>query len=116
MIIQLDSGNFPTFVNLYLIYVFTGLLPVYIHNFPLLFHRKRYTARQAIIHSYGDFEEDNDDDDSGRVDGRDPKELEPEIENEVMVSMSFPPAKKPCKCGSTTHSRTSHKQCPMRKK
>lgn len=35
------------------------------------------------------------------------------VHKEINDSTSDPETKKPCKCGSTEHQRTSHKSCPL---
>ena len=74
--------------------------------------RKRWVKRQEIRHDYGeeDGEDDPEVDDSAGA-----REL---ISNS---SVSGPnraviiASKKKCKCGSATHLRTSHRECPMNK-
>ena len=74
--------------------------------------RKRWVKQQEIRHDYG--EEDGEDD--------------PEVDDSTGArellgssSVSGPDraviiaSKKKCKCGSTTHLRTSHRECPMNK-
>ena len=78
--------------------------------------------RQRIVHSYGDDE-----------DITDPAELQAELEEHMQagtVPNHIPsPCRMPnpsdvevvlggkkCKCGSSTHQRTSHKNCPLKKK
>ena len=89
--------------------------------------RKQWAKRQKILHQYGE-EEDNDDssDDGG-------SETPPAIAGQELVDDAMlvlckvneettkkgkgkaKSAQKPCKCGSTTHSRTSFRDCPLHK-
>ena len=76
--------------------------------------------RQAIVHSYGDQEE---------WDAEESLEHLKQCMNNGTVPHSMPSSssqpsgvhvsiggKKPCKCGSTSHQRTSHSKCPLNKK
>ena len=90
-----------------------------IHILPPFLYRKDWVKRQRIVHSYGDEEL------------IDPAELQEQLEecmqagtvpNEVptLPTGTLQPTDvdviiggKKCKCGSTTHQRTSHKDCPL---
>ncbi|XP_048585672.1 uncharacterized protein LOC125568208 [Nematostella vectensis] len=66
--------------------------------------RKKWNKRQAVLHTYGtedDDELDDDDDDPALI-----REAENMLRQRTVIS-----GKRPCKCGSTTHQRTSHKDC-----
>ena len=62
---------------------------------------KAYVEAQAIIHTYGS-------DDSGSSDE--------EEGNAPSASTTENSATKRCRCGSTTHRRTSHRDCPLKKR
>ena len=77
--------------------------------------------RQRIVHSYGEEEEELEDPDDFQA------ELEKRIHdgtfpNHIPAMSNKPDAVdvvlggKKCKCGSTTHQRISHRECPLNKK
>lgn len=77
--------------------------------------------RQRIVHSYGEEEEELEDHDDFQA------ELEKRIRdgtfpNHIPAMSNKPDAVdvvlggKKCKCGSTTHQRISHRECPLNKK
>lgn len=75
--------------------------------------------RQKIVHSYGEEEELEDPDDFQA-------ELEKRIRDGTFPNRIPAVSDKPdgvdvlggkkCKCGSTTHQRISHRECPLNKK
>eukprot|EP00118_Oscarella_pearsei_P012155 m.86980 g.86980 ORF g.86980 m.86980 type:complete len:178 (+) comp36522_c0_seq1:1660-2193(+) len=75
--------------------------------------RIEYGARQKVKHTYGR------DDDTPRQKGGKRKEMPSSATQEGAAEehgeQARPPTKKPCRCGSLTHFRTSHKDCPMKK-
>jgi len=91
-----------------------------------VFYRKKYCAQQKIIHSYGANEDDNDCDEMGRV--KMASERGKKRAHKETPSVSPPPSARVriggihgeggryCKCGSTDHQRTSHKDYPQNKK
>ena len=83
-------------------------------NVTFVLYRKAYSKRQAILHSYGDDLDKEGDESDSEVDGADPASLEPNVNDDVMVATASKD-KKPCKCGSTSHRRISHKECPLNK-
>ena len=58
--------------------------------------RKKWVKRQAIVHSYG--QDDEGDDEAGE-------------DEEVTVISN-----RTCRCGSTLHKRTTHRSCPLNTK
>lgn len=67
-----------------------------------IFSRKAWVKRQTIMHSYGD-----DEDEDGFID---PVQLCEQVEQELRNQ-------KGCiRCGSHTHKRSTHKDCPFNKK
>lgn len=95
-----------------------------------LFLRQQFVKRQKIVHSYGREEEDWVDENealaevqkrlrasSSRVDGlREVAPPEGAIVNTGERGEAPVSIQKKCKCGSISHKRTSHKDCPLRKK
>ena len=74
--------------------------------------RKRWVKQQEIRHDYG--EEDGEDDlEVDSVGGA--RELLGSSSVSGPDSAVIIASKKKCKCGSTTHLRTSHRECPMNK-
>ena len=71
--------------------------------------RKRWGKRQAIVHTYGtdDGPEDDDVEDQGLV--RDAERL---LGGETAGLVA---TGKKCRCGSTSHKRTTHLSCPLNK-
>ena len=69
--------------------------------------RKRWVKRQAILHTYGV----EDDDDGGEEDRTLVQEAERILGGEETVIVSG----RKCRCGSTTHQRTSSRLCPLDK-
>ena len=80
--------------------------------------RKQWAKRQKILHQYGE-EEDSDDssDDGGQELVDDAMLVLCEVNEETSKKGKgkAKSAQKPCKCGSTTHSRTSFRDCPLHK-
>ena len=85
------------------------------------YHRKQWVKRQRIVHSYGDEEEELEDPDELRT------ELEKYMHKGTVLHNVPAVSNKPdgvdvilggkkCKCGSTTHQRISHRDCPLNKK
>ena len=75
--------------------------------------RKRWAKQQETKHDYGDEDGENDlevDDDSAGVRDLLSSSSVSGPDRKVIISN-----KKRCKCGSTTHLRTSHRECPMNK-
>ena len=73
--------------------------------------RKRWVKQQEIRHDYG--EEDGEDD--VEVDSAGARELLGSSSVSGPDRAVIIASKKKCKCGSTTHLRTSHRECPMNK-
>ena len=72
--------------------------------------RKRWAKQQEIKHDYGEEDDLEVDDDSTNVkDLLDSSSVSRPDKTIIIAS------KKRCKCGSPTHLRTSHRQCPMNK-
>ena len=70
--------------------------------------RKKWVKQQAVRHTYGGDSEDDGDDDGQLV-----AEVNDMIGNgEELLVVSG----RKCRCGSTQHQRTSHKDCPLNKK
>lgn len=69
--------------------------------------RKKWVKQQAVRHTYGQEDSGDEDDDGNLV--RDVGEM---IGNEDEVTVI---SGRKCRCGSTTHSRTSHRSCPLNK-
>jgi len=65
--------------------------------------RKMWIRRQRIQHTYGSDEEDDDDDDD-------------ELSDSTEHHSTFSRTQGKCKCGSSTHRITSHRDCPLNKK
>ena len=72
--------------------------------------RKKWTRRQAIIHTYGTDDPEIDDEDG------DAEEAVSEAERIVGSDDRTIVSGRKCKCGSTNHLRTSHRSCPHNKK
>lgn len=75
--------------------------------------RKKWVKRQAVVHTYGVGDDDDDNDDVSQEIIRDANVLvqgTAEGDGDLTVISG-----KMCKCGSTEHKRTSHKDCPMNK-
>jgi len=79
--------------------------------------RKRWVRQQLVQHTYGDAEEygDQADDDEAEAAGIMVKENQG-TSAEVVVVGTVAGATQCCKCGSSKHKRTSHKDCPLKKK
>ena len=101
---------------------------LHIHSSIYFYFRKEWVKRQHIVHSYGKEDEAEDYIEEPEV----RRELEQRISNGTIIrfvpqaNTSSKPddidvvvggvTKKPCKCGDTTHQRTSHRNCPLNKK
>ena len=70
--------------------------------------RKKWVKQQAVRHTYGGDSEDEGDDDGQLV--SDVNEILGNKDDLLVVSG------RKCRCGSTRHQRTSHKDCPLNKK
>ena len=74
--------------------------------------RKKWVKRQSVIHSYGQDEDDVEDDeaiDQSTISETDALVRGGDDRNLTIVSG------KTCRCGSQEHRRTSHKDCPLNK-
>ena len=69
--------------------------------------RKKWVKRQAILHTYGA----EDDDDGSEEDRTLVQEAERIMGGEETVTVSG----RKCRCGSTSHLRTSSRLCPLNK-
>ena len=84
-----------------------------------MFPREKFSKRQKIVHTYGMQDEDLD---TGDAVEEAKARLENGESNVELVDVEPPPGAKitiggkKCKCGSTTHMRTSHKSCKFYKK
>ena len=70
--------------------------------------RKKWVKQQAFRHTYGGDLEDEGDDDGQLV--SDVNEILGNEDDLLVVSV------RKCRCGSTRHQQTSHKDCPLNKK
>ena len=70
--------------------------------------REKWVKQQAVRHSYGQEDSGDEDDDGNLV--RDVGEMIGNEDESTLISG------RKCRCGSTTHSRTSHRSCPLNKK
>ena len=96
--------------------MYTCIILIHVHVFAC---RKQWVKRQHIVHSYG--EEDLIDTSDLRAqlgdcisDGTVTRSIPPSVEQPHNIDIIVSGRK--CKCGSTTHQRVSHKECPLRKK
>lgn len=71
--------------------------------------RKKWGKQQAVMHTYGHEESEDEDDDDGNL-VRDVGQMIGNEDNITVVSG------RKCRCGSTSHSRISHQSCPLNKK
>ena len=84
------------------------------------YHRKQWVKRQKIVHSYGEDEEECDTEEfqaeleQHMRDGTVPHCIP--AQSEKPDSMEIVLGGKKCKCGSTTHQRISHRDCPLNKR
>ena len=67
--------------------------------------RKKWVKRQAVVHTYGNDDSSDDEEESVAGDG----ESLPEGDVTVISGRQ-------CRCGSREHCRTSHSSCPLNKK
>jgi len=85
-----------------------------------VYHRKLWVKRQKIVHSDGGEEEEGDTEDFVA-------ELEQRMRDNTVSHRVPAQSERPdgvdvvlggrrCKCGSTTHQRISHRDCPLNKK
>ena len=87
--------------------------------------RKQWAKRQKVLHQYGE-EEDSDDSSDDGVSETPPAIAGQELVDYAMLVLcevneetskkgkgKAKSAQKPCKCGSTTHSHTSFRDCPL---
>ena len=70
--------------------------------------RKKWVKRQAILHTYGVEGEE--------VDAEEDVNLVQEAESMVGGEDAVIVSGRKCKCGSTSHQRTSNRSCPLNKK
>lgn len=80
--------------------------------------RKEWVKRQKIVHSYGEELEDSGSDLEEELQhhvstNNVPHSL-PAMQDTMPDGVDFVVGGKRCKCGSSTHQRTSHHDCPLR--
>ena len=85
---------------------------------------KQWAKRQKILHQYGEEDSDDSSDDGGSetppaIAGQelldDAMLVLCEVNEETSRKGKVKSTQKPCKCGSTTHSHTSFRDCPLHK-
>ena len=69
--------------------------------------RRKWVKQQAVRHTYGREDSEDEDDDGNLV-----RHVGQMIGNEDELTVV---SGRKCRCGSTTHSRISHRSCPLNK-
>ena len=94
-----------------------------------LLFRQQFVKRQKIVHTYGREEEDWLDENEALAEVQKRIRANSNRQSVALREVAPPegaivnigeetstPVQNKCKCGSTFHKRTSHKDCPLRKK
>ena len=80
-------------------------------------YRKEWVKRQKIVHSYGEDlleESDLEEELEHRVSTNAVPHHLPVMQDTMPDDVDFVVGGKRCKCGSSTHQRISHRDCPLR--
>lgn len=88
-----------------------------------MYYRKEWVKRQRIVHSYGDDDDDDcieeselQDELHHRISNNTVPHKIPTTSDSIPDHVDFIVGGKRCKCGSSSHQRTSHRNCPLNKK
>ena len=73
--------------------------------------RKKWVKQQAVRHSYG--REDSGDEDEEEVDAHLEREVSQIVGSNEQITII---SRRQCRCGSTEHSRVTHRSCPLNNK
>ena len=73
--------------------------------------QKKWVKQQAVRHSYG--REDSGDEDEGEVDAGLEREVSQMVGSNKQITVI---SERKCRCGSTEHSRVTHRSCPLNNK